>query len=194
MGKVPVDVEQLGVDLLSLVGHKIYAPKGIGVLYVRRGTPIAPSLFGGAPETGLRPGTLNVPSIVGLGMACEIAQRDLAQEATRLRSLRDALWRGLQERIPGIQWNGCAELGLPNTLNVSFPGRFAQNLLDRIPGIAASVGAACHAGETRPSQVLLAMGLTEAQALGSIRFSVGKLVKETHIASALEQIYSVCCI
>ena len=170
VGKVPVDVGQLGVDLLSLVGHKIYAPKGIGALFVRRGTPIAPTLFGTSPEAGLRPGTLNVPSIVGLGIACEIAQRDLAQEATRLRSLRDALWKGLQERIPGIQWNGSAEQGLPNTLNVIFPGRFAQNLLDRMPGIAASVGAACHAGETRPSQVLLAMGLTEAQALGSIRF------------------------
>jgi len=127
-------------------------------------------------------------------MAGEIAQRDLAQEASRLRSLRDAFWKGLREMIPGIQWNGSAEQGLPNTLNVVFPGRYAPDLLDRMPGIAASVGAACHAGETRPSQVLLAMGLTEVQALGSIRYSVGRLVKETDIPSALEQIFSVCCI
>ncbi len=188
-GKVPVDVDLLGVDLLSIVGHKLYAPKGIGALYVRKGTPIAPSLFGRSPGAGLRPGTLNVPSIVGLGQACEVALRDLHEESQRLRTIRDALWEGLRARIPGIRWNGSAEHALPNTLNVRFPHISAQALLERIPRIAVSMGAACHSGETRASQVLLSMGLTETEARASVRLSVGRLVGEGAISMVIDEIH-----
>jgi cysteine desulfurase len=179
VGKVSVRVDDLGVDLLSLVGHKLYAPKGIGALYVRKGTPLRPLLLGSPGE--LRSGTLNTPSIVGLGAACEIAARDFDAESARLRRMRDDLWARLQAAIPGIGLNGHPVRRLPNTLNVRFPGVSGSAVLASAPGIAASTGAACHTGGERASAVLLAMGLDPGVALGAVRLSLGRLVGETQI-------------
>lgn len=179
IGKVPVRVDDLGVDLLSLVGHKVYAPKGIGVLYVRKGTPIKPLLLGSPGD--LRSGTLNTPSIVALGAACEIAGRDLASESARLLRMRNELWDRLQAAIPGLRLHGHPTQRLPNTLNVGFPGVSGNTLLGQAPEVAASTGAACHAGQDHGSAVLLAMGLTNDQALGAVRLSLGKLVGEHQI-------------
>lgn len=173
-GKVPVDVDVLGVDLLSIAGHKLYAPKGVGALYVRRGTPIVPVLLGAEQEHALRPGTENVASIVGLGAACETAARTLEEEAKRVSVLRDALWRQLRAGIPGILINGRERERLPNTLNVRLPGARGQAVLDACPEVAASTGSACHAGTEAPSKVLTAMGLGEEEALGALRLSLGR--------------------
>lgn len=178
-GKVPIRVHDLGVDLLSLVGHKLYAPKGIGALYVRKGTAIRPLLLGSPGD--LRPGTLNTPSIVGLGAACAAASRDLEAESARLLQMRDELWERLQTAIPGIRLNGHATERLPNTLNVGFPGVSGNAVLTLAPGIAAATGAACHAGNERASAVLLAMGLDPAEALGAVRLSLGRLVAAAQI-------------
>ena len=143
VGKVPVDVDELGVDMLTLAGHKFYAPKGVGALSVRSGTPLVPVLFGAGHEHDLRPGTENVPHIVGLGAAAELAQRRLPGFTERLRERRDALHDQLAKGIAGLQLNGHLEHRLPNTLNLSFPGVDGRELLDRTPQIAASVGSAC---------------------------------------------------
>lgn len=174
VGKVAVDVRDLGVDLLSVVGHKFYAPKGVGALYVRRGVGIDPLMLGGGHERGIRPGTENVASIVGLGAACAIARRDLERENARVRELRDRLWALLSAAIPKLALNGHSTERLPNTLNVRFPGVSATALLSRATGIAASTGAACHAGTETPSGSLLAMGIGDAEALGSVRLSLGR--------------------
>lgn len=190
-GKVPVRVEELGVDLLSIVGHKLYAPKGIGALYVRRGTSLRPLLLGSPGD--LRSGTLNTPSIVGLGVACEIAARDLESESARLRRLRDDLWAHLQAAIPGIRLNGHPELRLPNTLNIRFPGVSGNAVLASTPGVAASTGAACHAGGERASSVLLAMGLGPEEALGAVRLSLGRLVKDVQIPEIAQYLFEGWC-
>lgn len=174
VGKIATDVDELGVDLLSIAGHKLYAPKGVGALYVRRGTAIAPVLLGAGHERGLRPGTENVPYIVGLGEACAIAMRDLEHEAERMRVLRDELWSLLSNGIPEIRLNGHATERLPNTLNVSFAGARGTEVLAGAAEIAASTGSACHAGEESPSAVLLAMGLSVDGALGAVRLSLGR--------------------
>jgi cysteine desulfurase len=182
VGKVPMDVRALGVDLLSLVGHKLYAPKGVGALYVRRGVKIEPLTLGGSHERGLRPGTENVASIVGLGAACAIARRDLEKEGARVRNLRDRLWSLLSDAIPKLALNGHSTDRLPNTLNVRFPGVSAAELLSRATGIAASTGAACHEGNETPSGTLLAMGLGDSEALGSVRLSLGRATNLKDIA------------
>jgi len=174
VGKVPVDVDVLGVDLLSIAGHKLYAPKGVGALYVRRGTPIVPVLLGAMQENALRPGTENVASIVGLGAACEIAARTLQEEGKRVSDLRDALWAQLRAGIPGVRLNGHERERLPNTLNVRLPGARGQAVLDACPEVAASTGSACHAGSETPSRALTAMGLGEEEALGALRLSLGR--------------------
>jgi len=158
VGKVPVRVDDLGVDLLSIAGHKLYAPKGVGALYVRRGTPIEPLLLGAGHERGLRPGTENVPYIVGLGVASELARRDLEAEAARVRALRDLLFERLRAAIPAIRRNGHPTERLPNTLNVSFPGVRGSAVLHAAPKVAASTGSACHEGGETPSGGLVAMG------------------------------------
>lgn len=173
-GKLPIDMSSLGADLLSIAGHKLYAPKGVGALCVRRGTPLSPVLAGAGHERGLRPGTENVASIVGLGEACHVANQTLETEAGRLRSLRDQLWQRLTERIDGLVLNGHAEERLPNTLNVRFPSVRGSALLARTPQVAASTGSACHEGAERPSAVLTAMGLATDDALGSVRLSLGR--------------------
>ncbi len=174
VGKVPVHVDELGVDLLSIAGHKLYAPKGVGALFVRKGVVLEPLLRGAGQERGLRPGTENVASIVGLGVACEIAAASLEQEAARVRALRDELWSLLKAAIPGVALNGHEDLRLPNTLNVRFPGVRGSAVLAGAPGIAASTGSACHEGGESASSALIAMGLTEDKAIGSVRLSLGR--------------------
>jgi cysteine desulfurase len=174
LGKVPVRVDDLGVDLLTVAGHKLYAPKGVGVLYVRRGTSLRPFVLGAGHERGLRPGTENVAGIVGLGVACAIAERDAEVEAERQRGLCDRLWALLAERIPGLALNGHPTLRLPNTLNVRVPGVRGSALLAAAPEVAASTGSACHEGGESPSAVLLAMGIGGEEALGALRLTLGR--------------------
>ena len=174
-GKIEVDVNRLKVDLLTLAGHKLYAPKGIGVLYIRKGTIVDSLIHGASQEKGRRAGTENVPYMVGLGRACEIARQELPGYSIQVKALRDRL----QDRIvkglgkDKIRLNGHPEKRLPNTLNISLRGIVGEELLSRIPEIAASTGAACHAGSTEPSNVLLEMGLSRDWALGALRLSLG---------------------
>lgn len=173
-GKVALDVDALGVDLLTLAGHKFYAPKGVGALYVRRGTSIRPVLYGADQEGGLRPGTENVPAIVGLGAAARLAREHLAGAPEQLRALRDLLHRRLAAGVPGLALNGHPEQRLPNTLHVSFPAVSGRALLDAASeAVAASVGSACHSAHDAVSGVLAAMGMGPERAAGAIRLSVG---------------------
>lgn len=174
VGKVPVFVDDLGIDLLTIAGHKLYAPKGVGALYVRRGTPLVPFVLGAGHERGLRPGTENVAAIVGLGVACHRVRQDLETEAARVRLLRDRLWERLQAEVPGIRLNGHPADRLPNTLNVRFPGASGEELLAGATEVAASTGSACHDGQERASAVILAMGVALAEAVGSIRLTLGR--------------------
>jgi cysteine desulfurase len=173
-GKVNLPVDREKVDLLSIAGHKLYAPQGVGALYVRAATPIRPLLIGAGHERGLRPGTENVASIVGLGKACEIARSTLAEEGERQSRLRDRLWHHLQQHVPGIALNGHPTDRLPNTLNLRFPGVSGNALLDACPGIAASTGSACHEAGENASAVILAMGIPPDQAIGSVRLTLGR--------------------
>jgi cysteine desulfurase len=166
-------VGKLGVDLLTLAGHNFYAPKGIGALYVRRGTPIKPILFGADQEHGLRPGTENVAQIVGLGEAARLARARLPHATRHLAALRNDLHRRLAEAVPGLVFNGHLEQRLPNTLHVSFPGVSGRDLLAAASGVAASVGSACHSDTDAVSGVLAAMGCSAARARGAVRLSVG---------------------
>lgn len=174
VGKIPTRVDDLGVDLLSVAGHKLYAPKGVGALFVRRGTPLAPVIVGAGHERGIRPGTENVPFIVGLGAACALAATGLAEEADRQRTLRDELWEALRAAVPRVTLNGHPSERLPNTLNVSFPGVRGSAVLAAAPEIAASTGSACHEGGEVASSVLVAMGIDTKRALGAVRLSLGR--------------------
>jgi len=174
VGKVPIRVRALGVDLLSVAGHKLYAPKGVGALYVRRGIPLAPVLLGAGHERGVRPGTENVASIVGLGVACERARLDLEAEGVRTRTLRDRLWQGLQDRVPGLALNGHPEERLPNTLSVRFPDVSGNALLAATPEVAASTGSACHAGGEEAPAVVVLMAVSPREALGTVRLTLGR--------------------
>ncbi|CDQ11717.1 Cysteine desulfurase (plasmid) [Acidithiobacillus ferrivorans] len=183
-GKISVDVHEIGADLLTLAGHKFYAPKGVGALYVREGTPILPIMAGAGHERGLRPGTENVPHIVALGTAARLAQEGLAREAARLQQLRDALQERLVIAIPCLLLNGHLTERLPNTLNLSFPGVAGWQLLAATPEIAASTGSACHAGGHTVSDVLAAMSMPREQALGAIRLSLGRFTTTAEIEEA----------
>jgi cysteine desulfurase len=183
VGKIPVDVRALGIDLLTIVGHKLYAPCGIGALWVRTGTPLEPRTFGGGQERGLRPGTEPVALIVGLGAACRLAGDDLTTEATRQRNLRELLWRRLHETIPNLVRTGEGVPTLPNTLHVRLPGCAAAAVLEAAPEVSASTGSACHADDA-PSGVLGAMGLGAAEAAGALRLSLGRSTSETDIERA----------
>jgi cysteine desulfurase len=183
-GKISVDVQELGVDLLSLAGHKIYGPKGIGALYIRTGLVIEKLIHGADHEQNRRAGTENVPQITGLGKACEIAKSDLEINRQAMQLTRDALFDSLHQSIPEVQWNGDPENCLPNTLSLSFPGADAQLILSGMPNIAASAGAACHAEHTDISHVLDAIGLTAEQSMGTLRFSTGKNTTMEEISSA----------
>jgi cysteine desulfurase len=185
VGKVPVSVQELGVDLLTVAGHKFYAPKGIGALYVRSGLRLEPTVYGGGQERGLRGGTENVAFVVALGAAARIAADDLPASEKRLRYLRDLLHQRLAAQLPGrVELNGHPTCRLPNTLNISIDGMSGDRLLADTPGVAASTGSACHADSTDPSPVLAALGLTRPRALAAIRLSVGRWTTEADIDMA----------
>ncbi len=175
VGKIPLRVTELGVDLLSLSGHKLNGPKGIGALWVKRGVRVRPQSTGGRHERGRRAGTENVPGIVGLGMACQRAASKLETEAPRLAALRDRLEQGILASVPRTAVNGAASLRIPNTTNISFDGVEAESLLIALDleGVAVSTGSACSSGTLEPSHVLRAMGLSPHRAQNSIRFSLG---------------------
>ena len=184
-GKIRLNVDALGVDLLTLAGHKFYAPKGVGALYVRPGTPIMPIQFGAGQEHGLRPGTENVPQMVGLGAAARLARVRLPAATEKLRSLRDALHQRLAAAVPGLLLNGHPDERLPTTLNVSFPGIAGRELLSRVGGrVAASVGSACHSETDAVSGVLAAMGCDAKRAAGAVRLSVGWMTTAEEIEAA----------
>ncbi len=184
VGKIPVAVDDLGVDLLSIAGHKLYAPKGVGALFVRRGTAIGPVLVGAGQERGLRPGTENVAGIVGLGKAAELALGYVGTEPARQRSLRELLWQELAVGIPGLVRFSPVEGCLPNTLMVAVPDRIGSDILDMAEQVAASTGSACHSGVHTPAATLLAMGLTPAIALGALRLTLGRTTTESDIRAA----------
>ena len=173
VGKIPVDVDELQVDFLTVAGHKFYAPKGVGALYVRSGAAITPLLHGASQEGGRRAGTENVPYIVALGAACRLARERLPGAAAHLKGLRDRLHERLKALVPGLILNGPEGERLPNTLNVSFPGVSGGELMAGLPDLAASLGSACHAGQEAVSPVLAAMGVPLDRARGAVRFSVG---------------------
>ncbi len=185
IGKIEVNVDDLGIDLLTIAGHKFYASKGVGALYVRSGTRIVNVSYGPGQERGLRPGTENVPAIVGLGAAAELARGRLPGITSQLRTLRDALHDSIANSIPGLLLNGDPEERLPNTLNVSFPGVTGRKLLDAASGeVAASVGSACHSDDDEVSGILAAMGADAARAAGAVRLSVGYMTTAADVDTA----------
>lgn len=187
LGKVPVTVDELGVDLLSVAGHKLYGPKGVGALYVRSGVELAPLMHGAGQEGGRRPGTENVLEIVGLGEACRLAGERLAGDAPRLRGVRDRLYGALERELgpEALRVNGHPQQRLPNTLSVSFRGVDGKALLAELGDeVAASAGAACHGGGAAGSAVLTAMGVAPEWGVGTVRFSVGRSTGEEDVARA----------
>ncbi len=190
VGKIPVNVTELGVDLLTLVGHKFYAPKGVGALYVREGVALEALIGGGGQEQGRRAGTENVPYAVALGAAAELAAADLAAgSADRLAELRDRLQRELQMRLPGrAHANGSGAPRLPQTLNISIDGTLGHAVLSACPNLAASTGSACHAGTHRPSPVLAAMGVDEERGLAAVRLTLGPWSTEADVLTAAKAI------
>lgn len=193
IGKIAIDVEAMDVDLLSIAGHKLYAPKGIGALYVRDGIELEPVLVGAGQESGHRPGTENVPYIVGLGEACRLAASRLQQSETTIRPLTDELFARLQGDVPGLVRIGHPTERLPNTLNVLFPDVSGRDVLAACPDVYASTGSACHADREEASPVLRALGIPEREALGAVRLSLGfdtTATDVTHAASALSDAWS----
>ncbi len=189
-GKLKIDVKDLGVDLLSLSAHKLHAPKGIGLLYVKRRTKYQPYVIGGGQERGRRGGTENVPYIVAFGRAAELTMATLQDENTRVRGLRDKLENGILSRIEGSSRNGAKEPRLPNTTNIAFAGVEAEGILLLLDhaGICASSGSACTTGSLDPSHVLLAMGYSTARARGSVRFSLGIYNTEAEVDYTLKHL------
>jgi cysteine desulfurase len=184
VGKMPTDVNEAGIDLLSWSGHKIYGPKGVGALYVRRRRPrvrLEPIIDGGGHERGMRSGTINVPGVVGFGAACEICQNEMSDEAIRLAGLRDKLERSLNEQLDGVQINGAADKRLPHTSNVSFGWVEGESLLMSFPDIAVSSGSACTSASLEPSYVLKNIGVGDELAHSSIRFGLGRHTTEEEV-------------
>jgi cysteine desulfurase len=191
VGKVPVDVQAMNVDLMSITAHKIYGPKGVGALYVRNRKPgmrLAPLIDGGGHELGMRSGTLNVSGIVGLGKACELCMQEMAEESKRLTALRDRLKDGIQSRLEGVHVNGDRERRLPQNLNLSFDGVEGEELLTGLDGVAVSSGAACRSSATESSHVLRAMGLGEDRAQSSIRFGLGRFNNQEEVDYVIDRI------
>jgi cysteine desulfurase len=185
VGKIPVRVEDLGVDLLTVAGHKLYAPKGIGALYTKHGLQLEPVIYGGGQESGRRAGTENVANMVALGTACVLAQEQHAESQVRLQRLRDELQRLMEKYLPDrIHLNGHLTERLPNTLNVSVDGVIGEEVLADTPEIASSTGSACHEGNTDPSPVLMAMGMSKERALGALRLTLGRWSTEEQIEEA----------
>ncbi|MEZ0484707.1 cysteine desulfurase family protein [Fibrella aquatica] len=191
VGKIPVNMAQLPVDLLSFSGHKLYAPKGVGALFVRQKTALIAQQDGGRHERGRRSGTLNVPGIVALGQAAELARTDMADEAVRLASLRDALEKGIRAQLSGVKVNGAIDHRLPNTANLAFAHVDGEALLMSLSDIAVSNGSACTAASTDPSHVLKAMGLSDDLAYSSVRFSLGRFTTEADIDQAIDHVVKV---
>jgi cysteine desulfurase len=187
-GKIPIDVNALKLDLLSLSGHKLYAPKGIGALYIRGGTRLRQLLYGGHHQRGFRPGTENVAAIVGLGKAAQIAKATLAQDAKRVAALRDTLEHALVQRVPDARINGAGAPRTPNTANITFPGIEGEALVIALDlkGLACSTGAACSSGAVEPSHVLTAIGLPADEARASLRFSLGRHTTTDDVDFALQ--------
>lgn len=188
VGKIPVEVVRLGIDLLSLSAHKFYGPKGIGALWRRRGVPLTPLFDGGGHEQGLRSGTLAVPLIVGMQRALEVCCTDLEAEGARLAALRDTLRRLTLENVDGVEENGDPEHRLPNTLNLTFRGVEGNALLASLPGLALSSGSACTSADPSPSHVLLAMGRSKRDAQASLRFSLGRPTSAAEVETAAEMV------
>ncbi len=185
VGKIPTQVEELGVDLLTVAGHKLYAPKGIGALYVRRGLELEPVIYGGGQESGRRAGTENVANMVALGVACKLAHEQLTESQVRLQRLRDRLQKQLETYLPGqVYLNGHLTRRLPNTMNISIESVIGEDVLAVTPEIASSTGSACHEGSTDPSPVLLAMGISRERALGALRLTLGRWSTEEEIEKA----------
>jgi len=190
VGKIPLDLSKSNVDLLSLSGHKLHAPKGVGVLYVRKGTRLSPFMLGGHQEAGRRAGTENVPGIVGLGKACEMAAENLEAENSKVKALRDKLEKAILQKCPDCRLNGDPENRLPNTTNISFEyieGEAILLMLDKY-GICASSGSACTSGSLEPSHVLRAMGVPFTAAHGSIRFSLSRYNTENEVDYTIEKL------
>jgi cysteine desulfurase len=191
IGRIEVDVEAMNIDLLSISAHKIYGPKGVGVLYVRQKEPrlkLTPLLDGGGHERGMRSGTLNVAGIVGLGQACEICREEISHEPDRLRALRDRLQEGVLAGLDGVAINGSLEQRLPNNLNLSFAGVDAESFLMALKDVALSSGSACTSAGNSPSYVLQALGLPEDIAAGSIRFGLGRFNTEEEVDFAVARV------
>ena len=189
VGKIATNVDVLEVDLLTIAGHKLYAPKGVGALYVRRGTALEPLIHGAGHEHGRRAGTESALLAVGLGAACELAQ-DLEPMA-HVRALRERFWQALQQRLgERVVLNGHPQHRLPNTLDISFVGRVGAEILQRLHGVAASTGSACHAGRIELSPVLKAMGVPPGIGMGAIRFSLGRQTTDAEIDAVTEQLAS----
>lgn len=187
-GKIPVNVNALGVDLLAFSAHKLHGPKGAGALYVRKGTTLSPLVFGGHQERGLRPGTENVAAIAGFGKACELASARLEEDSARISALRSAFETAILQRVGGAVVNGQGAARLPNTSNISYEGLDSQLLainLDLL-GLAVSTGAACSTADAEPSHVLLAMGRSPEQARWSVRFSIGRETRADEVARAVD--------
>jgi cysteine desulfurase len=189
-GKIPVDVNAMKIDLLSLSGHKLYAPKGIGALYIRGGTRLRQLLYGGHHQRGFRPGTENVAGIVGMGKAAQIAKASLAADAARVSTLRDTLEQAMLQRVPDSHINGAGAPRTPNTTNITFPGLEGEALVIALDlkGLACSTGAACSSGAVEPSHVLTAIGLPADEARASLRFSLGRHTTAADIDFALQAI------
>ena len=191
VGKIPVKVDQLGVDLLSVAGHKLYGPKGIGALYVRSGVRLEKLIHGANHEMDWRAGTENVIQIAGLGEACSMIEQNLPDYQTHMQQMRDRLEAGLKAHFPSLRINGHPDLRLPNTSSVSFPGQEANTILDRMHGVAASAGAACHSDRVDVSSVLEAMQIPLEFAMGTVRFSVGRYTTAEDIDRAISEIIQV---
>jgi cysteine desulfurase len=194
VGKVPVDVQKDNIDVLAISAHKLYGPKGVGALYVRRHTPrvqLSAMMDGGGHERGIRSGTLNVPGIVGIGKACEIAQKEMPQESARLKGLRDRLRAGLESKLAGISINGSLEHRLPHNLNVSFAEVDSEALLMGLDDVAVSSGSACTSATLEPSYVLKALGLKEDLAHSSIRFGLGRFNTQEEVDYVVDKVVQV---
>ncbi|MEH2519528.1 cysteine desulfurase [Bradyrhizobium sp. AZCC 1610] len=190
VGKIPTKVDELGVDVLTIAGHKLYAPKGVGALYVRRGLELEPLIHGAGHELGRRAGTESALLAVGLGMACTMAA-DLAP-MNRIQALRDRFWQALQDRFgEGVALNGHPSRRLPNTLNVSFVGRIGADILGQLHDVAASTGSACHSGQIELSPVLAAMRVPERIGMGAIRFSLGRHTTSTEIDDVVARLSTI---
>jgi len=191
VGKIETKVHDIGVDFLTIAGHKIYAPKGVGALYIRNGVEIEPFIHGGGQEMGLRSGTENVILNVGLGKACELIMDNLYDDMSRLRRLRDSLYNQIRTAIPDVVLNGHPEHRLPNTLYLSFPGMSGEEILKQTPELCASTGSACHDQSVTLSHVLEAMDVKEEVGMGAIRLSLGRPTTEAEVDQAARWIIEV---